>query len=167
MFALALHLPENAFDDYVRRPEAGMRILRCPEQIASGDEQTGIGSHTDVECFTIVTQDSPGVEVLNKAGQWIKVQHVKASFVVKLADCFMRQTKDFFVSTIHRVINENKKERHSAPFFWGFSRDTVLKPISTCVSEQNPNKYPVMTAGEYYTWRTKRQKTMVISGQTV
>lgn len=167
MFALALHLPEHAFDDYIRRPEAGMRILRYPEQTASRDDQTGIGSHTDVECFTIITQDSPGLEVLSKAGHWIKVQPVKDSFIVNIADCFMRQTNDFFVSTIHRVINENKNERYSAPFFWGFDRKSVLNPVSTCVSEDNPYKYPVMTAGEYYTWRTVRQKTMARAAQGV
>ncbi|KAJ4363882.1 hypothetical protein N0V83_009334 [Neocucurbitaria cava] len=160
IFALALHLPENAFDDFVQRPEAGMRIIRYPEQVASRDDQTGIGSHTDVECFTIVTADSAGLEVLSKAGQWIQVAPVKGAFVVNIADCFMRQTNDFFVSTIHRVINENGKERYSAPFFWGFNRDTVLQPVPTCVSDQNPNKYPVMTAGEYYTWRTRAQKQL-------
>jgi isopenicillin N synthase-like dioxygenase len=157
-------MPENAFDEYVHRPEAGMRILRYPEQKASRDEQTGIGSHTDVECFTIVTQDSAGLEVLNKDGSWIKVQPVKDAFVVNIADCFMRQTNDFFVSTIHRVINENGKERYSVPFFWGFSRNAVLNPVPTCVSAANPNKYPVMTAGEYYTWRTLRQKSMGKAG---
>lgn len=158
IFALALHLPEESFDEYVRRPEAGMRIIRYPEQKTSRDEQTGIGSHTDVECFTIVTADSPGLEVLSKTGQWIKVAPVKGAFVVNIADCFMRQTNDFFVSTIHRVINENGKERYSAPFFWGFNRETVLEPVPTCVSTENPNKYPIMTAGEYYAWRTKAQK---------
>jgi isopenicillin N synthase-like dioxygenase len=160
IFALALHLPENAFDEYVKRPEAGMRILKYPRQQASRDDQTGIGSHTDVECFTIITQDAPGLEVLNKAGNWIKVMPIKDSFVVNIADCFMRQTNDFFVSTVHRVINESGDERYSAPFFWGFDREAILNPVSTCVSEENPNKYPVMRAGEYYTWRTKRQKTM-------
>ena len=160
IFALALHLPEHSFDDFVRRPEAGMRIIRYPEQVASRDVQRGIGSHTDVECFTIVTADSAGLEVLGKSGQWIKVAPVKGAFVVNIADCFMRQTNDFFVSTIHRVINENGKERYSAPFFWGFNRNTVLNPVPTCISDQNPNKYPVITAGEYYTWRTKAQKSL-------
>ncbi|KAH7115847.1 hypothetical protein B0J11DRAFT_393707, partial [Dendryphion nanum] len=118
IFALALHLAEDAFDEFVRHPEAGMRIIRYPKQEASRDDQTGIGSHTDVECFTIVTVDSPGLEVLSKSGNWIKVQPVTGSFVVNIADCFMRQTNDFFVSTIHRVINENGKERYSVPFFW-------------------------------------------------
>ncbi|KAL3486794.1 Clavaminate synthase-like protein [Aspergillus germanicus] len=159
IFALALHLPENAFDDYIKRPEAGMRILHYPEQKHSVDDQNGIGAHTDVECFTIVTQDSSGgLEVLGKNGNWIKAEPIPGSFVVNIADCFMRQTNDFFVSTVHRVINKSGKERYSAPFFFGFNRRKLLEPIPTCVSDDNPMKYPVMTGGEYYEWRTNRQK---------
>ncbi|KAL5342486.1 hypothetical protein BJX70DRAFT_292329 [Aspergillus crustosus] len=159
IFALALHLPEDAFDDYTKRPEAGMRILHYPEQTHSVDEQNGIGAHTDVECFTIVTQDtSGGLEVLGKNGNWIKAEPIPGSFVVNIADCFMRQTNDFFVSTVHRVINKSGKERYSAPFFFGFDRTKLLEPIPTCVGEVNPMKYPIMTGGEYYAWRTNRQK---------
>jgi len=160
VFALALHLPEGSFDDAVKRPEAGARILHYPRQEASRDEQNGIGAHTDVEYFTIITADTEGLEVLSKSGQWIKVTPVPGSFIVNIADCFMRQTNDFFVSTVHRVINESGRERYSVPFFWGFDRNSVINPVPTCVSEANPNKYPVMTAGEYYLWRTRRQKKM-------
>ncbi|KAL3451547.1 hypothetical protein BJX65DRAFT_321383 [Aspergillus insuetus] len=150
IFALALHLPEDAFDDYVKRPEAGMRILHYPEQKHSVDDQNGIGAHTDVECFTIVTQDSSGgLEVLGKNRNWIKAEPIPGSFVVNIADCFMRQTNDFFVSTVHRVINKSGKERYSAPFFFGFDRRKLLEPIPTCVSDENPMKYPVMTGGDW------------------
>jgi isopenicillin N synthase-like dioxygenase len=159
IFALALHLPEDHFDEYIKKPEAGMRILHYPEQTHSADEQQGIGAHTDVECFTIVTQDnSGGLEVLGKSGNWIKADPVPGSFVVNIADCFMRQTNDLFVSTVHRVINKSGKERYSAPFFFGFDREKLLEPVPTCVSAGNPMKYPVMTGGEYYKWRTNKQK---------
>lgn len=158
MFALALHLPEDAFDEYVRVPEAGMRILHYPAQEASRDEQNGIGAHTDVEYFTIITQDTEGLEVLSKSGRWIRVAPVPGSFVVNIADCFMRQTNDFFVSTVHRVINKSGGVRYSIPFFWGFNRATVVRPVETCVDEEHPAKYPTSTAGEYYEWRTTRQK---------
>jgi len=158
LFALALHVPEDTFDDHVLRPEAGMRILHYPEQTASRDDQRGIGAHTDVECFTIITADSEGLEVLDKSGQWLKVQPVQDAFVVNIADCFMRQTNDFFVSTVHRVINKSGKARYSAPFFWGFDRETLLTPVPTCVNLKNPPRYPIMTAGEYYLYRTRKQK---------
>ncbi|XXH04180.1 hypothetical protein Hte_010593 [Hypoxylon texense] len=160
IFALALHLPEEYFDEYVKRPEAGMRILHYPEQKHTVEEQNGIGAHTDVECFTIVTQDSSGgLEVLGKNGSWIKAEPIPGSFVVNIADCFMRQTNDFFVSTVHRVINKSGKERYSAPFFFGLDRNKLLEAVPTCVNEENPMKYPVMTNGEFYAWRTNRQKS--------
>ncbi|MCJ1300641.1 hypothetical protein MMC08_003438 [Hypocenomyce scalaris] len=159
IFALALHLPEDYFDEYIKRPEAGMRILHYPQQEHSVDDQNGIGAHTDFECFTIVNQDmSGGLEVLGKSGKWIKAKPVPDSFVINIADCFMRQTNDFFVSTVHRVINKSGRERYSIPFFYGLDRKMPLDPIPTCVSEENPMKYPVMTAGEYYLWRAKKAK---------
>jgi isopenicillin N synthase-like dioxygenase len=158
-FALALHLPEDYFDDYIKQPEAGMRIAYYPQQDHSPDDQQGIGAHTDVECFTIVTQDaSGGLEVLSKTGNWIRADPIPGAFVVNIADCFMRQTNDFFVSTVHRVINKSGKERYSAPFFFGFDRSKMLQPVPTCVSEENPQKYPNMTCGEYYLWRTNAKK---------
>lgn len=35
VFALALHLPESYFDEYVDRPEAAMRIAHYPQQQVS------------------------------------------------------------------------------------------------------------------------------------
>lgn len=159
VFALALHMPETYFDEYIKVPEAGLRILRYPEQTASVDDQNGIGAHTDFECFTIVNQDmSGGLEVLSKSGKWIKAKPVPHSFVINIADCFMRQTNDYFVSTVHRVINKSGKERYSIPFFYGLDRKMPLEPIPSCISAQNPENYPLMTAGEYYIWRAKTAK---------
>jgi len=159
MFALALHVPEDTFDSAIRRPEAGARIVHYPQQTASRDEQNGIGAHTDVEYFTIITADSEGLEVLCKSGKWIQVNPTPGAFIVNIADCFMRQTNDFFVSTVHRVINKSGRERYSVPFFWGFDRQSVITPVPTCIDENNPSKYPVTTTGEYHLWRTIRQKT--------
>ncbi|EPQ53888.1 isopenicillin N synthetase [Gloeophyllum trabeum ATCC 11539] len=159
MFALALRMPEDYFDEYVKRPEAAMRILHYPEQEqplslqAPAEEQNGIGAHTDFECFTMVTQDDcGGLEVLSRSGDWVKAPPVPGALVVNIADCFMRQTNDFFVSTVHRVINKSGKERYSCPFFFGFD-------VPSCVSKENPMKYPVMTSGEYYKFRVDRAKS--------
>lgn len=160
IFALALHMPEDYFDEYIKRPEAGMRIIHYPEQAASAADQNGIGAHTDFECFTVVTQDDcGGLEVLNKKGYWIKAKPVPDCVVINIADCFMRQTNDFFVSTVHRVINKSGRERYSIPFFFGFDRNKKLEAIPSCVSEENPMKYLVMTSGEYYHYRATNAKS--------
>ncbi|KAG2421266.1 hypothetical protein HFD88_005240 [Aspergillus terreus] len=111
----------------------GWRILHYPEQKNSVDEQNEIGAHTDVECFTMVTQDSSGgLEVLGNHGNWIRAEPIPGSSVVNIADCFMRQTNDFFISMVHQVIDKSGRERYSAPFFFGFNRRKLLEPIPTC-----------------------------------
>ncbi|KAF2658705.1 Clavaminate synthase-like protein [Lophiostoma macrostomum CBS 122681] len=158
-FALALHLDEHHFDKYVKTPAAGMRLTHYPPQEASPSDQLGIGAHTDFECFTFVTQDEQaGLEVLSKSGYWIKAKPIPGSIVVNIADCFMRQTNDFFVSTVHRVVNKGGSERYSCPFFFGWNHDIELEPVATCVSDDNPMKYPVVTSGEYLRWRAEQAK---------
>ena len=68
------------------------------------------------------------------------------------------EQNDFFVSTIHRVINETGRERYSAPFFMGFNRNCLLTPVPTCVTPDNPAKYRVITVGEYQLWRARKFK---------
>jgi isopenicillin N synthase-like dioxygenase len=56
---------------------------------------------------------------------------------------------DIFVSTRHRVLPTVGKDRFSIPFFFGCDHDVVMDPIPTCVSADRPNRYEVMTAGDY------------------
>lgn len=157
VFALALDVPEDTFDKYVKHPEAEMRLSHYPDQKVSIDDQHGLSGHTDFESFTIVTQnDIAGLEVLSKAGHWIKAPPVPGSFVINIADCLMRQTNDYFKSTVHRVINQSGNERYSIPFFFGFDTTMKLEPVSSCISEENPAKYPTMTSGEYFEWKMAR-----------
>lgn len=160
VFALALHLDEHYFDKYIEKPAAAMRLTHYPKQEASPTDQLGIGAHTDFECFTFVTQDEhAGLEVLSKSGYWIKAKPIPGSIVVNIADCFMRQTNDFFVSTVHRVVNKSGTERYSCPFFFGFNKDMKLEPVPTCVSHENPMKYPIVSSGEYLKWRAAQSKS--------
>lgn len=159
VFALALDLPEDHFDQYMHKPEGAMRILHYPQQEATPEEQLGIGAHTDFDCFTMLSQDAnEGLEVLSKSGYWIKAKPIPGSIVVNIADCLMRQTNDFFVSTVHRVVNKSGAERYSIPFFFAFEKTKPLEPVPTCVSEDNPMKYPVMSILEYLRSRKVKEK---------
>jgi isopenicillin N synthase-like dioxygenase len=109
-----------------------------------------------------VTQDDKaGLEVLSKSGYWIKAKPIPGSIVVNIADCFMRQTNDYFVSTVHRVVNKAGAERYSCPFFFGFDHNMKLEPVPTCVSDSNPMKYPIVTSGEYLKWRAQQAKKVL------
>ena len=74
----------------------------------------------------------------------------------------MRQTNDYFVSTVHRVVNRTGRERFSVPFFFGFDRGMALEAVPSCVGEGSLTgremRYPVMTSGEYYEYRARTAK---------
>ncbi|KAG5721468.1 putative iron/ascorbate oxidoreductase [Termitomyces sp. T112] len=153
LFALALDLAEDFFDDKTTRPAAIMRLLHYPPQaskIDNEDRQIGIGEHTDYECFTLLWQDSVGgLQVKNAAGKWIDAVHIPGTIVVNLGDQFARWTNDVFKSTPHRAINRSGQERYSIPLFFGTNYDVLLDPIPTCISPDSPAKYEVITAGDY------------------
>ncbi|KAK7464838.1 hypothetical protein VKT23_006044 [Stygiomarasmius scandens] len=154
LFALALDLSEDFFEDKTTKSAAVMRLLHYPPQNASAIEEDGsvigIGAHTDYECFTILWQDSvAALQVQNIAGKWIDAVPIPGTLVVNLGDQFARWTNDVFKSTLHRAINKSGEERYSIPLFFGTNYDVLLEPIPSCVSEDMPAKYDVITAGEY------------------
>jgi isopenicillin N synthase-like dioxygenase len=87
----------------------------------------------------------PALEVLNAAGEWIKIYPQPDCFVVNLGDMMMRMTNDMFLSTIHRVINRGDTDRYSIPFFFGSNANELIETLPSCISEENPQKYEPLT----------------------
>ncbi|KDR82437.1 hypothetical protein GALMADRAFT_823330 [Galerina marginata CBS 339.88] len=93
LFALALDLPENFFDNKTTKPAAIMRLLHYPPQSPTSfqtdpdGKQIGIGAHTDYECFTILWQDrAGGLQVQNMDGRWVDAVPIPGTLVVKYGD---------------------------------------------------------------------------------
>jgi isopenicillin N synthase-like dioxygenase len=106
LFALALDLPEDWFEDAFRGHSSSMRVINYPapeEEPEPG--QLRAGAHTDYGCMTILrTEDAAGgLQVQTRAGEWLDVQAVPGSFVVNLGDMVARWTNDRWTATLHRV----------------------------------------------------------------
>ncbi|KIJ54466.1 hypothetical protein M422DRAFT_24413 [Sphaerobolus stellatus SS14] len=151
LFALALDLPENFFDDKTMNPAAIMRILHYPPQTGEIDDRViGIGAHSDYECFTILWQDNnKALQVLNTEGKWIDAVPIPGTFVVNLGDQLARWTNDVFKSTIHRAVNRTGVRRYSIPFFFGTDYNVTLEALPSCVSPERPAKYEPVNAGDF------------------
>ncbi|CAL3963445.1 unnamed protein product [Diplocarpon coronariae] len=157
LFALSLALQEDYFDSKMTHPGAIARLIRYPPSTnpkplseLNEDEEIGLGAHSDYECFTLLLQDSnPGLEVLSPDGRWVSAEPVKGAIVVNVADFLMRWTNGIYRSTIHRVVNRTDKERYSIPLFFSINYDEKVETLSSCISEENPSKYPPITAGKY------------------
>jgi isopenicillin N synthase-like dioxygenase len=149
-FALALDLPETFFVEKYRKPLARGSIIHYPPQPADlGVEQFGVGPHTDYGCITLLWQDSNGgLQVRNRAGEWIAAPPIPGTFVINIGDLMARWTNDLFASTPHRVVNSTGRERYSMPVFFDPDFDTVIdcRECRPSLSEQH---YPTTTAGAH------------------
>ncbi|ETW82213.1 hypothetical protein HETIRDRAFT_475686 [Heterobasidion irregulare TC 32-1] len=158
LFALALNLEANFFDDKTENAAAIMRVLHYPPQTGPVDDRViGIGAHTDFECFTILWQEPEiqALQVLNTDQKWIDATPIPGTLVINIGDQLARWTNDVFKSTVHRAINRSGIRRYSIPLFFGTDYDVQLEPIPSCVSDDRPPRYDVVTAGEYVKERLK------------
>ncbi|KAF7876805.1 hypothetical protein EAF04_001888 [Stromatinia cepivora] len=157
LFALSLSLPEGCFDPLVTHPGGIARLIKYrpssnpkPLSALNEEEEIGLGAHSDYECFTLLLQDeTPGLEVLSPDGKWVSAEPVEGGIVVNVADFLMRWTNGLYKSTIHRVVNRTAKTRYSVPLFFSINYDETVETLPSCVSEENPSKYPPITAGRY------------------
>lgn len=165
-FALSLGLEEGYFDAKFSYPDASLALnyyppLASPPEAAAdkdGEEEVSIGSHTDFQLFTILWQDSVGgLEVLNRAGQWVRARPVEGAVVVNIADYLERVTNGKYQSTVHRAVNRSGKERVSMPFFFGFNLNESCGVVDSCVGEDGVRLYEEIGCLE---WVRRRVEAM-------
>jgi len=149
--ALALELPENFFVARYAKPlSRGSVIYYPPQPPQLGAEQFGVSAHSDYGCLTILSQDSTGgLQVRNRAGEWIAAPPVADTFVINIGDLLARWTNDLFVSTPHRVVNTSGRARQSIALFHDPHYDTVIETLPTCLAPGETPRYAPTTCGEY------------------
>jgi isopenicillin N synthase-like dioxygenase len=150
--ATGLGVPEDSFTRTFDRPISRGAIIHYPPQEANrGLDQFGVGPHTDYGCLTLLAQDSVGgLQVRDRAGDWVTAHPVEGTFVVNIGDLMARWTNDRFASTEHRVVNESGRERFSTAVFVDPNFDTVVAPVGLAGAAP---KYPPTTCGDYIVGR--------------
>lgn len=147
--ALSLGLPSDDLDRYFDDPTTFLRLLHYPTQ-PQEEGLFGSAPHTDYGFITLLAQDDVGgLEVKNKAGEWVPAPPVPDSFVMNVGDILARWSNDLFVSTPHRVINRTGRERYSQPFFFDPSMDEMIEALPVCVQPGATAKYPPVLYGDY------------------
>ncbi|KAL4942401.1 hypothetical protein BDV06DRAFT_164353 [Aspergillus oleicola] len=154
LFALALDLEEDYFDSVTTHPGADGLYVHYPgtkEQTDNPNPDVGIGSHTDIQCVTLLWQDnSGGLQVLSASDEWLDARPVEGTFVVNIGDFLQRLSNNRFKSTVHRVYNRQPHSRYSMPFFLGFNPESVCRVVPTCVKEGEKPLYEPISCGEWH-----------------
>ncbi|XP_033909738.3 uncharacterized protein LOC117432237 [Acipenser ruthenus] len=117
------------------------KVIVKPNQIRCGE-------HSDYGSLTLLFQDeSGGLEVMNRSGQYISAPCIPGTVLVNIADLMQRWTSDVLVSTFHRVVlpsdDKMNTSRQSMAFFVHPDNDEI---ISCC---DGSSKYPPVNALQY------------------
>ena len=102
----------------------------------------------------------PGLELLTRAGEWLSVDVDADTIVVNIGDMMQRLTNHVLPSTTHRVVNSpaafNGESRYSIPFFLHPNPEYEIATLASCVSADNPDRYPEsIRSDDYLTQRLK------------
>ncbi len=158
--ALSLKLEQNYFQQFTSKSQSSMRILHYPPyQIHEPAKNIGdgIGAHIDYGFLTILAQDAiGGLEVRNAANEWIPAPHIPGTFIINIGHMTQRWTNDFYKATLHRVRSKQNKSRYSFPFFFEPNFDTVVAPLESLCTTENPPGYEPFHFGTYLTEKFTR-----------
>ncbi|KAI8965580.1 putative hyoscyamine 6-dioxygenase [Daldinia sp. FL1419] len=180
LVAEALLLRPGAFEPFLS-DQHRLKLVHYPA-LENGDptsSRQGVGPHKDSSgWWTFLLQASPpevkGLQVLNKAGDWIDVPVVPGTFVVNIGQAFEVVTNGICKATTHRVLS-GPHERYSVPFFQGVRRNLTkaeavgrLKPHFSTLTIGGESKEGIaidsaFLKGKYDTWGESQLRTKVRS----
>ncbi|WP_431469484.1 isopenicillin N synthase family dioxygenase [Sphingosinithalassobacter sp. LHW66-3] len=154
--AIARHL--GLAPDWFEKPVAdGNSVLRLLHYPPVSPDAPGVraGAHEDINLITLLLgAEEAGLELLDRDGRWLPVKPPEGAMVVNVGDMLQRLTNHVLPSTSHRVVNPPPERRgnarYSMPFFLHLAPDFTIETLESCISEDNPNRYPQpITANDY------------------
>jgi isopenicillin N synthase-like dioxygenase len=157
IFALALDLPEDFFADKIDRHISRLRVRNYPAPaVPPQPGQLRAGAHADYGSLTILrAEDKPGgLQVLNRAGDWVDVPITPDSFIVNIGELMARWSNDRWKATLHRVVNPPADQaaasrRLSLVFFHNPNYDAPVAALPGTVPAGEAPRYPATTSGEH------------------
>lgn len=155
--ALALHigLAEDYFADKTDFGNSILRPIHYPPITADNIPNVRAGAHEDINLITLlVGASAAGLEVLSRKGEWVPFTADADTIVVNIGDMLQRLTNHVYPSTTHRVVNppgeKARQPRYSTPFFLHPNPDFLIDVLPSCVTPDNPSRYPEPITAQGY-----------------
>jgi isopenicillin N synthase-like dioxygenase len=155
--ALALHigLSENFFASVTDQGNSILRPIHYPPITTPDVPNVRAGAHEDINLITLlVGASAEGLEVKSRKGEWVPFTAQADTIVVNIGDMLQRLTNHVYPSTTHRVVNppgeKARQPRYSTPFFLHPNPDFVIDVLPSCVTADNPSRYPEPITAQGY-----------------
>ncbi|XP_050230666.2 2-oxoglutarate-dependent dioxygenase DAO-like [Mercurialis annua] len=128
--------------------------------------RSGVEMHTDSGFLTILQVDEnvSGLEVMDKSGSFIPVDHQPGTLLVNLGDVARAWSNGRLWNVKHRVQCKEAAVRYSIASFLLGPKDSVVEAPPELLDFENPRLYIPFTFNDY---REFRLKTKLITGQAL
>lgn len=141
IYARALGLPADYFDDMFKAPEYYQRCAYYHPEEKMEEGQYALAPHSDGSFLTLLPMTPvPGLQVMTPSKEWLKVSYVKGALIVNTGQVLNRLSNDRFIATPHRVVNPPMK-RYALTFFFYPDDDANVGPIPACIGPGEKAKY--------------------------
>jgi isopenicillin N synthase-like dioxygenase len=153
--AVYLDLAPGYFRDKVNNGNSILRPLHYPPIAQQDTLSLRSAAHEDINLITLlVGSQEPGLEVLSRSGEWVPINMQAGAIVVNIGDMMQRLTNHVLPSTTHRVVNSPEAytggSRYSIPFFLHPNPDFEISTLPSCITPDNPNRYPQPILADVY-----------------
>jgi isopenicillin N synthase-like dioxygenase len=146
-------LPRETFSGMMKDGNSILRIIHYPPVSPEFDPAVRASAHEDINLITLLCEATDsGLEIFTRDGEWLPVETGEGQIVVDAGDMLSRVTNRVVPATTHRVVNPpsaSNRDRFSMPFFVHPYSACDLTILDRFVSEDNPPKYPPITAGAF------------------
>ncbi|MEV3871310.1 2-oxoglutarate and iron-dependent oxygenase domain-containing protein [Streptomyces sp. NPDC049906] len=162
LFARALDLPENHFEDKFDHHGSSIAANYYPPQLHPPlPGQLRRGPHTDFGSLTILHQqhDRTGLQVRQGTNTWRDIPAVPHSLVVNIGDLMALWTGGRWVSTMHRVTNpptHDTTSRLTIPFFYLPNHDATIQPMRPFTDSSSIERFDTVTVGDWVSRKVRK-----------
>ena len=158
-----LKIGDGFFDEPTRLGNSILRLLHYPP-VPADAPGVRAGAHEDINAITLLLgAEEAGLQVLDRDGRWLPINAPEGAVVCNIGDMLQRLTNNVLPSTTHRVVNPPPERRgvarYSTPFFLHFEPEYRIKTLPSCITADNPDRYPEpITAHEFLMERLREIK---------
>ena len=151
IIAVGLGCKDSFFDQMVDNGCALNRAIRYPSmKNVPGDGHVWAAEHGDINLITALPRaTAQGLQVKHD-GKWIDAVPPAGHVILNTGIMLERLSNGMIPIGWHRVVADPNfdGERYSIVQFCHPRPSTLLAPLPTCVTKENPLRYPTVTAGD-------------------
>lgn len=145
----SLGLNPSYLEEEIKRGSQ-LQAINCYPACPEPGLTLGIPPHSDFGSLTVLLQTRPGLEVMDKSNNWIRVPFVEGALVVQIGDQMEILSNGIYKSVIHRATVSEKEKRFSIASLHSFAMDTKVGPAPKLLDDdKNPKSYNEFSFREF------------------